>query len=149
MAKVFYSVDKKGIPNLRCEHAPFKVGSNGCRQDCMFCAGHGLDNIDGYPFVICPKYDNIHNSISMRVAKEILHERLLQDDQWGEQNHHPFQWLAILGEEVGEANKEALEDFVKNGVKAKFQKYRAELIQVSAVAMSMVESLDRNEGGKL
>ena len=29
-------------------------------------------------------------------------ERLNQDKKWGEQNHNPSEWLAILVEEVGE-----------------------------------------------
>ncbi len=40
---------------------------------------------------------------------QVLDERNRQDQLWGEQNHDPFTYLAILGEEVGEANKAALD----------------------------------------
>ena len=73
------------------------------------------------------------------LCDEVLVERERQDEEWGEQNHYSFKWLAILGEEVGEANKAALE--------SKPDEYRAELIQVAAVAMAMIECHDRQTGG--
>jgi len=63
---------------------------------------------------------------------EIINERILQDKKWGKQNHCPFVWLAILGEEVGEANKAILQ----------YNDYRNEMIQVAAVAIAAIESLD-------
>jgi NTP pyrophosphatase (non-canonical NTP hydrolase) len=33
-------------------------------------------------------------------------ERARQDAKWGEQNHHPAIWMAILLEEIGEAAKD-------------------------------------------
>lgn len=70
---------------------------------------------------------------------EVLNERKLQDKKWGEQNHHPYKWLSILGEEVGESCKAVLEDSPLQ--------YREEMIQVAAVAIAAIESLDRNELG--
>lgn len=80
------------------------------------------------------------------VMDEVLLERFRQDVRWGEQNHGPFTWLAILGEEVGEVNRAVLEankggDFDDLAL----ADYRRELIQVAAVAMAMIECLDRNE----
>lgn len=83
-----------------------------------------------------------------KVYIEVAHERTLQEAKWGVQNHHPLEWLGILGEEFGEVSKAAIE--------AHFQKehnpgyhtldnYREELIQVAAVAIAMVESLDRTK----
>ena len=66
----------------------------------------------------------------------ILAERQQQDEKWGEQNHEIYKWLAILGEEVGEANKAALED--------KKHELIEELIQISAVTVAMIESIQRN-----
>ena len=66
----------------------------------------------------------------------ILAERQRQDEKWGEQNHEIYKWLAILGEEVGEANKAALED--------KKHELIEELIQISAVTVAMIESIQRN-----
>ena len=70
------------------------------------------------------------------VVSSILIERQKQDDKWGAQNHDVYKWLAILGEEVGEANKAALEDSRDDLIN--------ELIQIGAVTVAMIESLKRN-----
>ncbi|HQQ81958.1 MAG TPA: MazG-like family protein [Cyclobacteriaceae bacterium] len=76
------------------------------------------------------------------VFKEIHEERKRQDDKWGQQDHSPADYLMILGEEVGEANKAALEwRFGYTGMDP--DNYRKELIQVAAVAVAMIESYDR------
>jgi hypothetical protein len=87
------------------------------------------------------------------VLNEVVAERQRQEQKWGEQNHEPFKWLAILGEEVGEANQAVVEAHFQNNNTAnpkdfcpeKLKEYRTELVQVAAVAVSMIESLDRNE----
>ena len=79
------------------------------------------------------------------VLGEVAQERTRQDAKWGaNRNHHPFVWLAILGEEVGEANEAALES--NFGGTATFEEYRAELVQVAAVAVAAIEALDRENG---
>jgi hypothetical protein len=100
------------------------------------------------------------------VLDEVNDEIKRQLAKFGPQNHAPFFWLAILGEEVGEANKAAVDaEMIGSGggvvnapmqariqVSAKARKlveYRAELIQVAAVAVSMILSYDRNEGDDL
>ena len=84
------------------------------------------------------------------VLTEIHAERTRQDSKWGEQNHPPEIWLMILGEEFGEANQAALEHYFSGFDKQAAERgprdlgdYRAELVQVAAVAVSMIESLDR------
>ncbi|EKN86873.1 hypothetical protein LEP1GSC034_0876 [Leptospira interrogans str. 2003000735] len=79
-----------------------------------------------------------------KIIQEILREREKQDQEWGEQNHIPIEWCAILGEEVGEVNKAALETHFKYDGKNDLSDYRKELIQVAAVALAMIECLDRN-----
>lgn len=78
---------------------------------------------------------------------EVLHavadERKQQDAKWGEQNHDPYIWLAVLGEEVGEVNQAALKATFSGQAWAD---YRAELVQVAAVAVAMIECLDRHDG---
>jgi len=74
------------------------------------------------------------------ILKEIKKERVKQDNKWGEQNHSPSDWLMILGEEVGEVNKAALEAKFGGGT---LIEYRKELIQVAAVAVAMIECYDR------
>ena len=71
-----------------------------------------------------------------KILQLILEERQKQDKKWGEQNHNIYKWLAILGEEVGEVNKAALEDNYKDTIN--------ELIQIGAVTVAMIESLERN-----
>lgn len=81
------------------------------------------------------------------ILQAIAAERQKQDEKWGEQNHSPIEWLAILGEEVGEANKHGLQaHFSKDAVyeKEQLMEYRKELIQIAAVAVAMIESIDRN-----
>lgn len=64
----------------------------------------------------------------------VLQERIRQDEKWGEQNHTPTEWLPILMEEIGEFSKAILEE----------SNIREEAVQVAAVALSIVESIDRN-----
>ena len=78
----------------------------------------------------------------MTIVEEILAERLRQDKRWREQNHHPFVWLVILGEEKGEADKAALEATYGDDP---WSNYREELIQTAAVALAAIESLDRGK----
>ena len=72
------------------------------------------------------------------VLCEIANERQNQDNKWGEQNHHVLFWMSVLGEEYGEACKSAIEGDVLS--------CRTELVQVAAVAVAAIESLDRKVG---
>ena len=101
-------------------------------------------------------YSAINNSfISLDIFKksrqkifcEIQEERERQNEKWGIQNHHPMEWFAILSEETGAVAKEIVElTFSENEdvIKKRLENYRTELIQVSAVAVQMIECLDRN-----
>lgn len=90
--------------------------------------------------------------ICSNVLSEVLAERERQEKLWGQQNHAGHEYLMILGEEVGEANKAYLEEHfpskaeLHEGVQyiPDFSNYRKELVQIAAVAVAMVESLDRN-----
>lgn len=84
------------------------------------------------------------------IELEIADEMERQIAKFGVQNHEPPIYLTILMEEVGEAAQAALH--AKNDFRpgsgwneAKLKEYRKELIQVAAVAMSMIECLDRGE----
>lgn len=78
---------------------------------------------------------------------DVLKERVRQDTKWGEQNHHPFAWLAILMEEVGEWSQEAVEGHFGGWTPERAEKMRTEAVQVAAVALSIVECIDRNPMG--
>lgn len=80
---------------------------------------------------------------------DIFDERVRQEAKWGTQNHDQMIWLGILAEEFGEAATEINELHFRPGVNGgtaewRLNRVRAELIQVAAVAVAMVESLDRN-----
>ena len=78
------------------------------------------------------------------ILQEVRKERARQDEKWGEQNHEPFAWMTILGEEYGEACRGTLENrFGKGPLEA----YRTELIHTAAVAVAAVECFDRNKVG--
>lgn len=76
----------------------------------------------------------------VEIFSDICDERERQDRKWGEQNHAPADWCMILGEEVGEINKAALESKFEGKT---LEEYRKELIQTAAVCFSMIECLDR------
>lgn len=89
---------------------------------------------------------------TIRALRDVTDERGRQLQKFGVQNWEPRDWLMILAEEVGEANREALEARFANVFpehypkdSERMQRLRAELIQVAAVAVAAVESLDRNE----
>jgi NTP pyrophosphatase (non-canonical NTP hydrolase) len=75
-------------------------------------------------------------------ARSVMDERLRQDAKWGEQNHDPSTYLTILMEEVGEYAQAVLETRF-GGPHGGEDKMRAEAVQVAAVALAIVECLDR------
>ena len=79
------------------------------------------------------------------IFKSIIKERIRQHSIWGEQNRTPAEWISILGEEFGEVCKEVQENFLNN---KSLDDYRTELIQVAAVAVQMIECLERNRKDK-
>ena len=82
------------------------------------------------------------------IELEVRKERVRQTLKFGQQNLDPFKFLAILGEEVGEVSRAAIESFHWQSGRWNYEKlkhYREELIQVAAVAKQMVEAFDRGE----
>jgi hypothetical protein len=83
--------------------------------------------------------------------RDIIAERERQEAKWGEQNHDPFLYLTILGEEYGETCKAALEArFNSSGPGTptaidRLADLRAEAVQTAAVAMAIVECIDRKK----
>jgi NTP pyrophosphatase (non-canonical NTP hydrolase) len=77
-----------------------------------------------------------------RAAFDALQERLAQDKKWGEQNHDPFCYLTILVEEVGELAQAALHARYGGPAAAGL---RDEAVQVAAVALAIVECIDRGK----
>ena len=79
-------------------------------------------------------------SAADRVYRDIKAERIRQVLKWGRQDRPPLEWVSILTEEVGEVAQEA--NRVYFGGKGA-DDYRAEMVQVAAVAHAAIESLDR------
>ena len=66
---------------------------------------------------------------------DVHKERERQDAKWGvSRNLHPQLWLAVLAEEMGEVGQAIL--------KGERQNYRAELVQVAAVALAAIQDWD-------
>ncbi len=73
--------------------------------------------------------------------KMVIAERERQDKKWGyPQNNTPFEWLSILTEEVGES-AQALNDALLSANKKDLSRVIEEMVQVAAVAVSIVEHL--------
>lgn len=80
--------------------------------------------------------------MAKRVIADVLEERARQDAKWGEQNHDILFWLAVLMEEVGEAAAEAQR--IPAWEDHRRRLFREEMVQVAAVAVAILECLDRN-----
>lgn len=76
-----------------------------------------------------------------KAVSDVLAERVRQDELWGEQNHDPFLYLTVLTEEVGEFAQAALRSRFGGEAAGALRK---EAVQVAAVALAIVECLDRN-----
>ena len=82
---------------------------------------------------------------TQRLAVEaVLCERLRQDHMWGQQDHDPITWTAILAEEFGEFAAAALGVRFGDG-RGAGSGLRTEAVHVAAVALAIIECLDRRE----
>ena len=82
----------------------------------------------------------------IKVLQEVANERERQNARWGEQNHKFEKWVAILGEEFGELCQAVCQTVIgsdegKDGTDS----IRQEAIHVAAVAVALVECLDRHK----
>jgi len=88
-----------------------------------------------------------------RVLEDIDDERRRQDEKWGEQNHDLTVWASVLGEEFGETCHAILHHRAASGGSENvegdtdpsgwLEKVRSEAIQTAAVAVALVEYIDR------
>lgn len=100
-------------------------------------------------------------AIYLKAVEDILTERSRQDAKFGEQNHSPADWMMILQEELGEFARAHMKVYyfatpepgmtaeqraaMRASFNAKRAHLRAELVQVAAVALAMLECCDRNK----
>ena len=87
-------------------------------------------------------YDPANADIQERAMEAVLQERARQDAKWGEQNHDPFLYVTVLGEEYGELCQAALHARF-GGPKA--VELRKEAVHTAAVALAIIECLDRGK----
>lgn len=104
----------------------------------------------------CLKRLNITGLIRKQIFEEIDKERNNQVIKWGDQKHSTTRWVSILTEEVGEVAKEANDATARydmhrdlTGATRRSQiemlnRYRMEMIQVTAVAIAAIEDFDKN-----
>lgn len=83
----------------------------------------------------------------IEVLDSVMLERKSQDRQWGEQNHLPIEWIAIIGEEFGEAAQQAVKANYTYGARETYHRalLREELLQLAAVTVAAIESHDRED----
>lgn len=82
--------------------------------------------------------------VQSKVIVDVMMERKRQDEKWGEQNHNPYIYLTILIEEVGELGQAILETQF-GGKHGGWENVRKEAIHCTAVALALVECLDRDK----
>jgi hypothetical protein len=76
----------------------------------------------------------------LAAQSSVSEERERQHARWGVQRHTWPEWLCILTEEVGEAAERA--NRLYWGQDEDAGALRAELVQVAAVAVAMIEQID-------
>ncbi len=100
--------------------------------------------MSGSPSEEHSSYTLLHPLTTVAVLTDVRHERCVQDSRWGEQNHDPATWLAVLTEEVGELAQAVLADrYGRDDHNSRQMGMRAEAVQIAAVAIAFVEYLDR------
>lgn len=85
----------------------------------------------------------------MSAIQDILTERKRQDAMWGQQDHGLLLWNTILAEEFGEFARHVYEaQYAEDEEVAEaLHDARVEIVQVAAVAVAIIESMDRRSGG--
>ena len=81
--------------------------------------------------------------------QSVIDERYRQDSKWGEQNHGLTVWSTILSEECGEFAEASLGVLFQDGQTAQraasLTEARIEAVHCAAVALAIVECIDRNK----
>ena len=78
----------------------------------------------------------------------ISQERERQKEEWGEDIHSPFEWLAILGEEYGELCQAVNETYLMGQRYPQFggvDNIIKEATHVGAVAAAIIEAFGRTQ----
>ena len=78
-------------------------------------------------------------------VEDALSERDRQDKMFGQQDHHPAYWLAILGKQVGQLGEAVVNREWAADPKRARDEMRAEAVQVVAVGLALIEAINRGE----
>lgn len=120
------------------EDRPFRVLIEGPDGFTYFADGSSMNDLVAM-FLLSP------HVVTNSAMASAIRERMRQNEKWGEQNHDLCTWSTILTEECGEFAEAALHDkfggHAATGV-------RMEAVQVAAVALQIVEFLDRTRAGE-
>lgn len=87
----------------------------------------------------------------VKAMSDIAGERDRQERLFGVQKHHPAYWLALLGKQLGQLGEATVkrEWASKGGPGSPYdvanQKIRNEAVQLAAVALNMIECIDRGD----
>jgi NTP pyrophosphatase (non-canonical NTP hydrolase) len=102
----------------------------------------------GRPCLVDPDVSALSTSEAQpstdRIFDDILAERRRQDEKWGPQRHEWPIWSTILTEETGEVAEASLR--AHWSMDADLDQLLAQLIQVAAAAVHMVEHIDELKG---
>jgi hypothetical protein len=85
--------------------------------------------------------ENLQRAASVRA--DIDDERNRQDAMFGEQNHHPAYWLALLGKQMGQLGAKVVDREWAADRDLADVNMREEAVQLAAVAVAMIECIDR------
>jgi NTP pyrophosphatase (non-canonical NTP hydrolase) len=119
-----------------------------CGNEITYHPGYGFRHVEGIEppmtrsMEICGKSE-FEPEIT-RALESVLVERMKQDDHWGEQNHNPYIYLAILLEELGELAQSVLQTQF-GGHAGGWHNVRKEAVHTAAVALALLECLDRDK----
>lgn len=82
--------------------------------------------------------------LTITALMSVRNERASQDRKWGRQRHSWPEWMAILGEEYGEACGEANRYHWSHTLPSPdtLRALREELVQTAAVAVAIIEHID-------
>lgn len=78
----------------------------------------------------------VRSDINAQIDAAISYQQL----KWGKRDYTPVEWISILGEEFGEAAKEANHVYFDN---QSYEKYVHEVAQVIAVGIQMLRAVEQ------
>jgi hypothetical protein len=76
--------------------------------------------------------------MSQHFLYDVMDERIAQDEMWGEQNHEPAYWVALVTAQVGDTAR------ALHASQHDLTDYRAGLVKIAALATAAGEALDRS-----